>query len=120
MLLKLTNLEISEIPLEPRSIPKFLGNEDMIMGYFAIYLTKQLTKEQLAEYIVAKQDMLYTFIQENTVGEGIELTFYDEEAYNWWNNLKHTATCTFKEVYKYPNCWEIKVPKPPEHIFELD
>ena len=128
MLLTLSNIKIEEPYFEPRAIKKFLGSSDMVNGYFSIRLKRKLTDEELLEYINAKMDLLYEFIQQHVTGEGIEVTFFNEECYNWWYDLPNTVQCIaetessgwgYNRQVKETGSWLVTIPKPPKYIFEL-
>lgn len=57
--------------------------------------------------------------------EDIELTFIDEECYNWWINLLNNVGVIQETEYKWGSnekiptgCYLITIPTPPKYIFE--
>lgn len=100
--------------LQDTSAFKLLGKPELVAGYLAGGIYENLSLEQAKRLVQRKMDDLYIGIQTLKGCEEVELTFRDEESYNWWNNLVNSIT-----VVSVKNGYGIKIPSlPPKFIFE--
>lgn len=100
--------------LQDTAAYKLLGNPELVVGYLAGGVYKNLSLVQAKRLVQRKMDDLYIGIQTLKGCEEVELTFIDKESYNWWNNLVDSIT-----VVSVQDGYGIRVPSlPPKFIFE--
>jgi len=100
--------------LQDTSAFKLLGNPKLVAGYLAGGTYKNLSLAQAKCLVQKRMNDLYLGIQTIKGCEEVELTFRDEESYNWWNNLVNSIT-----VVSVKNGYSIRIPSlPPKFIFE--
>lgn len=100
--------------LQDTAAHKLLGNPGLFAGYLAGGIYENLSLEQAKRLVQKRMNDLYIGIQTLKGCEEVELTFIDEESYNWWNNLVDSIT-----VVSVQDGYGIKIPSlPPKFIFE--
>lgn len=116
---------MNNIELTSSGYIKFLSSPDMVYGYFTGRY-KSLTDEQAKKIVQKKMNDLYNAVCEDWYGGEIEVTFFDRECYEWWNNLientKAVPEYDRKNSYEHEKIptgnWLIEIPRPPKYIFE--
>ena len=114
-------------PLQYTAFVKFLNNPTLIQGYFNNRFTRELTSHECLIYFKKKKETLYKALQNFLYKDSdIEVTFIDEDAFNWWNNLENIR-CIPELSYDFYNRtnkptgkYLLEVPSPPNKIFETE
>lgn len=120
---------MSDFELTSSGYVKLLANPDMVYGYFTGRY-KSLTHEQAKTIVQKKMDDLYNAVCKDWYNGDIELTFYDKECYDWWENLVENTKAVpeyktegWRNSYDYKEVptgnWLIEIPYPPKYIFEI-
>ena len=112
--------------LQDTALIKLLSAPSIIEGYFKGGRFKQITHQQAVNFVEKKQKELYKSVQLFLFdSEEIELTFKNEECYNWWNTLLDNVGVVSELEYKWSSrekeptgYYLITIPKPPKYIFE--
>ena len=114
-------------PLQYTAFVKFINNPTLIQGYFDNSFARELTSHECLIYFKKKKETLYKAVQNFLYGDSdIEVTFIDEEAYNWWNNLESTRCkpemiySYYSKTYKPTGNYLLEVSPPPNKIFEIE
>lgn len=106
---------------------KFFSSPTLVQGYFSSRFKRDLTDQECIDYIKRKKETLYTAVQNFLYDTSeIEVTFVDEDAYNWWNKLDQircrpeTEYDPYSQKQKKTNKYLLEVPLPPNKIFETE